>query len=166
MPGPALVGAPAMIRRLRLRRYDGQVYLDRRGLTIDWIGGIYLHKMSAPDPGLDLHDHPWSFASLILWGGYTEERCEAREACNVAYLANVFVGVPRGREVTWKPGSFHRLGLNECHRITKLTRRTCWTLVLRGPRVREWGFYAPDGWIKDEDYSARRRDLWTEELRP
>jgi hypothetical protein len=59
-----------MASRIRLRREDGRVYLNRWGFECDRIGGVFLRKMEAPDPGLDLHDHPWSFVSLILKGGY------------------------------------------------------------------------------------------------
>lgn len=39
-----------LFRRLRLRRADGLIYLDRRGLADDRIGRVLLHRMDAPDP--------------------------------------------------------------------------------------------------------------------
>lgn len=89
-----------MSARMRLRRADGSIYLDRWG--IEWptktesteehaerrpLFGMFLHRMDAADPGLDLHDHPWWFGSLILWGGYTEERATTREAPARAFSA-------------------------------------------------------------------------------
>jgi cellulose synthase/poly-beta-1,6-N-acetylglucosamine synthase-like glycosyltransferase len=68
-----------MYRRLTLRRADGRVYLNRWGIGHDRIGGVLLHRMDAPDPGIDLHDHPWWFASLIIKGGYTEARATIRQ---------------------------------------------------------------------------------------
>lgn len=32
----------------------------------------YLHRFSAGDDTQILHDHPWPFSSIILWGGYWE----------------------------------------------------------------------------------------------
>jgi hypothetical protein len=34
---------------------------------------LYLHKIMRSDADRELHDHPWAFASLILWRGYHEE---------------------------------------------------------------------------------------------
>jgi hypothetical protein len=49
--------------------------------------------------------------------------------------------------------------LDECHRITHLSRRHVWTLVVRGPRVRSWGFYEPDGWVRARNTGSARRPL-------
>ena len=37
---------------------------------------IYLHHFLSSDPQVAVHSHPWDWsASLILAGGYREERC-------------------------------------------------------------------------------------------
>lgn len=130
------------IRRLTLtRREDGKVYLDRWGFETRF-GGIYLHKMTAPDPGLDVHNHPWRFASLILRGGYGE-----------------IVKRPHGRPYSsWRAGSLHRFPLEWAHRIVRLRRVPTWTLVFRGPRVREWGFFTPFGYVAEHEYVNRGLD--------
>lgn len=155
-------------RRLRLRRADGRVYLNRWGIGHERIGRILVHRMDAPDPGLDLHDHPWSFLSLVLWGGYVEERANIREAVELAYAADtVYPMDPRGEQVERRPLSLRSMRLDECHRITELRRRTCWTLVIGGPRRRSWGFYTPTGWLTEAEYDrtlrAQRRDLWSDQ---
>lgn len=134
-------------RRLRLRRADGAVYLDRWGLGTR-LCGVYLHRMTAPDPGLDLHDHPWWFCSLILRGGYTEACAEARRE-----LSDGGHGFR-----TWRRGSVHSLGLDVCHRIIDIEKPT-WTLIFRGPVRRTWGFYTPEGWVRHTEHNAERRDL-------
>lgn len=57
--------------------------------------------------------------------------------------------------------------MTECHTITDLHRRTCWTLVIGGPRRRKWGFYLSDGYMVEADYDAtvraERRDLWSDQ---
>jgi hypothetical protein len=150
-----------LFRRLTLRRADGQVYLDRWAVGHDRVGGIMLHRMSAPDPGVDLHDHPWWFLSVVLWGGYTEERADTRAAPAMAQLAEH--GVPTRRP--W--GSARTMRLDECHRVVALDRRTCWTLVVKGPRRRPWGFYLPTGYMPEPQYDAevrsQRRDLWSDQ---
>lgn len=76
--------------RLRLRRADGRIYLDRWGVERKWLGGIFLHRMQGPDPGIDLHDHPWAFVSMVIaGGGYLEERLLVRDAPEWARRAEV-----------------------------------------------------------------------------
>lgn len=152
---------------MTLRRFDGRAYMRRWGVAGRW-GGVYLHRFDAPDPGIDLHDHPFSFVSVVLAGGYIEERADIREAEMLARIADKWpttchrgVLEHRGR---W---SVRALRLDECHRIVDLDRgRRCWTLVLRGPVRRRWGFYLPEGFMDESVYDgtvrAARRDLWNE----
>lgn len=151
---------------MRLRRYDGAIYLDRWGIE-GRLCGIYLHRMQAPDPGVDLHDHPWTFVTIPLFGGYTEERALGRRAPHFAQQAERAPGLCLRGQVERRRWLHPRmLRLDECHRITRLTRRTVWTLVLRGPRRRRWGFYLPHGWVDEHTYDetvrAERRDMWNE----
>lgn len=157
------------VMRMTLRRPDGAVYMRRWGVELARpnVGGVYLHRFTAGDPGVDLHDHPWTFASVILRGGYVEERANIREATGLARLAARWPdrGMRRGVEGTWRAPSVHWVRLDECHRITSLTGPVCWTLVLRGPRRRRWGFYppAPGGWVDERFYDLARRDLVADE---
>lgn len=159
-----------MIRRLTLRRSDGEIYLDRWGIRTRFFG-VYLHRMAAPDPGIDLHDHPWPFVSIILRGGYTEEVAEARDACLIARIAEAFAStsgreVRRGSVRSWGAGTVHRVRLHECHRIVALARRPTWTLVLLGRTARSWGFFEPEQWVHayNEDGGSRsiRRPLFAD----
>jgi hypothetical protein len=115
--------------------------------------------MDAPDPGRDSHSHPFPFYSLILKGGYTEERISADLACELA-AANP--SGPRGYEVTRKRWSLKKLGLDEAHRIVRLHKSPTWTIVFRGPRKQEWGFYTANGWISAEDYTENNTLLTVE----
>jgi hypothetical protein len=151
---------------MTLRRHDGAVYLKRWGISTQ-LFGVYLHRMDAPDPGFDLHDHPWAFASIVLAGGYTEERAATRDAPVYAGYCERFATVKRGYEVRRRRFTVKVLRLDECHRVTALDGATCWTLVVRGPARRRWGFYLPAGYMDERTYDAtvraRRRDLWNEE---
>src|SRR5688500_6187293 len=69
----------ASFHRLTLRDNTGRSFLHRRGIDVLPFG-VYVHRILAPDPGLDLHDHPWPFVTLILRGGYVEEVADARQA--------------------------------------------------------------------------------------
>lgn len=161
-----------LYRRLTLRRADGRVYLNRWSIGHDRIGSIKLHRMDAPDPGVDLHNHPWFFVSMILWGGYTELRANVLDASRFARFAEMWPGAShRGIEVLRRPLSVKAMRLDECHTITALHRRVSWSLVITGPRRRRWGFFLPAGYMDERDYDAtvraERRDLWAEqETRP
>jgi hypothetical protein len=145
-----------------LRRQDGLAFLERWGIESERIGGIFLHKLEAPDPGVDLHDHPWAFLSIIF-GGYTQERLHVDRAVAIAKLEeHAPAGVPRGVREHKRWLSFMRL--NQCHRIIKLDRPVVWTLVIHGPHRRKpWGFYLPTGWMDEQTYKrevrARRGDI-------
>lgn len=150
-----------MTARLRLRRSDGEIHLDRWGFEIKRVGGIFLHRLNTPDPGVDLHDHPWTFWSFVLRGGYIEERCLTRHASARARWAEGLEWAHRGDLVERKQYSFKSMRLDECHRITHVNVGT-WTLVIHGPSRRTWGFYEPEGYVPASSYSTRRRDLQEE----
>ena len=95
---------------------------------------VYLHHLHTSDEDRALHDHPWSFVTWLVGGGYYEH-------------------TPAGRcwhrrfSVLWRPAEFrHRLELP----------RPTWTLVLRFRRRREWGFWLPSGWMPWNAYD----DQW------
>lgn len=188
--------------------HDGRTFLRRRGVDAR-LFGVLLHRIDAPDPGLDLHDHPWPFVSIVLRGGYTE-----LVASIVPYRyepgswgAWLFDGepdpltgalakaLPPGQRAAieaslrakagrlkqlgrlpheqhergvltdfqtrrWRRWSIHRMPLDVAHRIARVEPGTV-TLVLRGRKVRRWGFFMPaaeGGWVdwEDYDYEARR----------
>ena len=55
-----------------------------------------------------------------------------------------------------KPGHVVFRGARSLHRLELLSPRVR-TLFLTGPRVREWGFMAPEGWVPHERYKQSRR---------
>lgn len=105
-------------------RVGAEPYLVRwRLVQTPWFA-VYLHHILRSDDDRALHDHPWAFLSLILWGGYfefTPAGCRWRGA---------------GSLVFHKAEDLHRLELD----------RPAWTLVFCGRRRREWGFRFADGW--------------------
>lgn len=160
----------AWFRRMVLRRADGIAYLDRlRIVQTPWFG-LYLHRMDAPDPGVDLHDHPWPFVSLVLRGGYHEYRAYTRDAPLFADLATAHPkGCAPGATNHRRRWSIRRMRLDECHSIYRLDRPPTWTLMLVGRRVRDWGFYVPSsawrgGFVREDYYdSLHRRELTYQE---
>jgi hypothetical protein len=123
---------------------DG-VYMKRwRIIHTPWFG-LRVHNIVRSDQDRELHDHPFWFISLVLKGGYIEE-------------------TPDGLKKYYGPGSvlmrsaaaLHRLDLTKnlvreqisiYHSDVIEKEVPAWTLVIRGPKVRQWGFLTPDGWV-------------------
>ena len=126
-----------LFQPLVVKTDDGNVYLRRYHLLrTRWIQ-IYVHNLCSSDLDTDLHDHPWSFVSIILAGGYTEYTPEG-------------VFQRRARQILFLPvGSPHRLELS----------RPAWTLVITGKVQREWGFVTPSGWQSWQEHALAKEAL-------
>lgn len=85
---------------------------------------LHLHRFHRGDEDPEMHNHPWWGASLILVGGYREERLRADGAV---------LRFDRG------PGSVNLIGLDVFHRVD-LVRGDCWTLFYSAPNAQPWGF--------------------------
>lgn len=92
--------------------------------------GRVLHRFRADEPRADPHDHPWSFETEIIAGGYVEE---------------VFYVEPSGRwrseRVSRDAGTVHQVSAEHIHRIINLPEGECWTVVRAGAHERETRFW-------------------------
>jgi hypothetical protein len=89
-----------------------------------------------------LHDHVADNVSILLWGTYREWFSHG-----------------------WEPPRWHwRLPLlpyfrraETPHRVELLNDKPVWTLWMRGPPRREWGFWcSPTRWVHWKQYLAER----------
>jgi len=112
-------------KKFIIKGCHGDAYLIRYFLLRTPWFSIYLHHILRSDEDRELHDHPWSFWSIIIWGGYWEY---------------THTGVKR-----YHPGSILWRQLPCPHRLE--VDQPAWTLVIKGPRKREWGFYTSEGWL-------------------
>ncbi len=135
---------------------SGQPYLTRFFLTGKYrrvLGEhrhLFLHVFHTSDTGRELHDHPYTGTSLILAGGYREERRSVVDSECV--LANPRPYTAESRVVSvrpvfgpvtvrdYRPGSINRLGLGDFHRTDLHDPKGAVTLFLTGKRKRDWGF--------------------------
>ena len=122
--------------RLILDRQNNKPYLERYYIFLKnrskFPFNIFIHKFLNSDPD-HLHDHPWNYRTIILYGGYWE------------YTEN---------SKMWKgPLSYIYSPATRFHRI-ELDKNTpyCWTLFIPGIRIREWGFKIKDKWVPHEKY--------------
>jgi len=121
-------------------------------LETKW-GELCLHIFHRSD-GHELHDHPWSFVSLILWGGYIEE---------AQVFKPRFLGEPLGTSGLWIttrkrkwPGMLLFRRAEWRHRVELVKERPSVTLVWKTMRFREWGFFTAKGWQKWTEFFQER----------
>lgn len=100
--------------------YTPSGYLTRLHLLKTPWFAVVLHFMKGPDPEPFMHDHPVSFLSIILRGGYVEKRG--------------WFG-----EYVWRRW-FNLVRCTDQHTIVEIWGKPI-TLCLMGPKVQEWGFF-------------------------
>jgi hypothetical protein len=136
--------------RVIMDRVNGEPYLERYYVFLKnrkrFPFNIFVHKFLKSDPD-DVHDHPWSYFTIILRGGYWEwipvfniRGAKIHEYC-------VWRGV----------GSFRFASANSYHRIELDPEVTCWTLFMPGRKQRDWGFLVKNKWVQWQEYLAQRR---------
>lgn len=107
---------------------------------------IYVHQFLRSDDDRALHDHPWLFnCSVLLEGDYLEHTPRG-----------VFLREAGELKFRWG-GAPHRVELLEFPEIPEVMPHTilpCWTLFITGPRVREWGFHCPQGWVHWKKFTS------------
>ncbi|MCK9468229.1 MAG: hypothetical protein M0Q49_02325 [Porticoccaceae bacterium] len=113
-------------RPARVIESGGAPYLYRIFL-FRWRGwSCYLHHFVSPDAERWLHDHPFDGLSLVLTGGYLEERLAGLDWPALSTTTR------RVRWCNWiSARSFHRIAA---------PRPNTWTLFLHGPKRKGWGF--------------------------
>jgi hypothetical protein len=111
-----------------------RTYLRRWYLIETPFLGVKLHHIKLSDnPERGYHDHPWSFLSIKLRGGYRERLLLDRGH------REVLTG--RHRVTYRRAEAMHLVVLDD-------EEQGCWTLVFSGPRRRKWGFRKPlGGWV-------------------
>ena len=109
--------------------------------------GRVLHRFTREEPHSDPHDHPWSFETTIVEGGYVEE---------------VFYPLPGGGWtsacVHRLPGQTYQVGAEHIHRIVRLPEGECWTVVRAGRHVRGTRFWQFGDGVQSRAWNERR---WT-----
>lgn len=96
----------------------GERFTRYRVLVTPWFR-IFVHRLWCPNWHPQGHDHPWSFLAIVLSGGYWEQ-------------------TPFGR--FWRsPGTFLWREAEYVHNVAT-GRRVSWSLVITGPKRRQWKF--------------------------
>ena len=94
---------------------------------------LYLHIFRRSDHDRELHDHPWSFTTLLLWPGYIEETQSGKRRKFPLQLL-------------FRPALFrHRVELLPVYEYSI-------SLVFVGPKKRVWGFWRDGDFIPFKKY--------------
>lgn len=89
-----------------------------------------VHHWLHSDDSRNFHDHPWWFVTFVFAGGYTDVS-------------------PSGSQEMQAPKIAFRPAL---HRHTvQVKSGGAWTLLITGPKIRNWGF-----WVKDKFKKANK----------
>ena len=111
---------------------------------------LSLHKWLRSDDDRALHDHSGHNLSLVLTGGYWEVT-RAGDDRPVERFRWPLVPYFRRAELP------HRI-------ILASDGRPAWSLWLRWPPTREWGFHCPKGWRHWREYTASREDYYKTQI--
>ncbi len=120
-----------------IRRQDGTLHFKRwRIIETRWFN-LYIHRIYQADRDYSMHNHPWWFISMVLWGKYIEKYMKDRnQPCVFARLS------PKSKFRTrsaWYGPIFS--SIQTFHTIYSVDKPVT-TLVLTGPyRKQSWGYW-------------------------
>ena len=138
-----LYGSEAMGRPLYMGRWWLHQYHEAGDM------GARLHHIARPDADRQLHDHPYSFTSVVLRGGYVEALPKSQEGVWGADGREEVTLVERRTDLN--PVVFRQA--KDRHQIVSVLPDTL-TLFITGPKSEEhsWGFYTQHGFISWREY--------------
>jgi len=116
-------------KRKIIYRDDNKPYLIRYTLfTCRWFS-VKIHNILLSDPSCQ-HDHPWSFITVLLKGGYVEHTPTGSKVYGAGCIL-------------YRPADYvHRLEVHQ----------PVWTFVITFKKTRPWGFYTKRGWVVWHQY--------------
>lgn len=125
---------------------ERQPYLHRWYVVRTERVGVFVHKFVRSDEDRALHDHPWAFIVIPLWGGYIEHSDREvppheRPATSDNYRLPV-------RRRVWPLISARYRSTDYRHRVELINGAPSWSLFIRLRKVREWGFWLPAGFVQ------------------
>jgi quercetin dioxygenase-like cupin family protein len=95
---------------------------------------VYYRRIVRDDDDRALHDHPWPSFSIMTLGQLREVTADG------ARIIRAGDCVYRGPEFA--------------HRLALIDGAPAETLFVTGPKVRDWGFHCPKGWVHWSDFVA------------
>lgn len=112
------------------RPYMQRWYLLPRNETFN----VYYHRVLRDDDDRALHDHPWPSFSIMTKGQMRE--------------------ITKDGTRTIRAGECVYRGPEFAHRLELIDGTPAETLFITGPKIRDWGFHCPKGWVHWEQFVA------------
>jgi hypothetical protein len=135
-------------KRKIIKRENDTPYLIRWNLFECPAFSVKLHKILRSDYDC-LHDHPWSFISIILWGGYVEHRDKV--ICEHWSVDDSDERLERTSKI-YHPGNILYRRAEDRHKLE--IHQPAWTLVISFKKKRQWGFWTKAGWVPFFKYNS------------
>ncbi len=130
--------------------------------------GLFIHKFVRSDEDRALHDHPWSFLVIPLWGGYIEHSdrpaTQYEKMAAISSWSAINSIIPDaldlaaldeqlGRRIAvqrhvWPFISTRYRNTEYRHRVELIESRPSWSIFFRFTKLREWGFWPKSGFIQ------------------
>ena len=122
-----------------IKSKKGVVHFRRwRIIELPWFS-IYIHGIYKEDTDLHLHNHPWKIWTMILKGGYWEER-------EVGHRLRTF-------------GHMAYANTKAFHKINKMYRNPTYTLAIVGKRTNnKWGYKTENGFVDHITYRKNKNN--------
>lgn len=118
------------------------VYLIRSILFKSPLFCIYIHRFMRSDNDRELHDHPFGFLSYVVRGSYTETRMFGYRDGPTTMIGPRFETAVRAQgSLAFRPATtIHRVELDRDYAAKEFAIAPL-TVIVRGPNVRQWGFW-------------------------
>ena len=139
-------------KRVILDRETDEPYVERYYLFLTdrnetFPFNVFIHHILKSDND-ELHDHPWSYFTFILSGGYYEHLILKEAGSDEEKIVKVWRG----------PGFYQKVSSSWIHRLElDKTKGETWTLFIPFKKEKDWGFYTKDGFVDNETYLANKK---------
>ena len=121
-----------------IKSKDGVLHFRRWEILKTRWGSIWIHGIYKEDQDPYLHNHPWDFISVVLFGKYLEKT--------------------EDKFITQSFGKINVRDGSKYHKIFKLYTKSVYTLFIVSNVKREWGYNKDGEFISNENYRKLKNE--------
>ncbi|TXI88520.1 MAG: hypothetical protein E6Q36_05370 [Chryseobacterium sp.] len=121
-----------------IKSKDGVLHFRRwQLLKTPWFV-INVHGIYHKDEDQHLHNHPWNFLSIVLWGSYVEQLQGS------VFNLRTFLDTAYRKAETY-------------HKIYTLCSKSVYTLNFMSAKTKEWGYNVDGKFVGHQEYRKIKR---------